>query len=538
MENKYTSITFKAKVEPIKPVNPEFDLCKVYVQSVGKNRNCSYMSKENIESYLPTLNYCPVVGHIIECADEEGNIHRYVGGHDFTITENWEIKDLTVPYGVVVENSYDWEIINEYGKDVEYLTANAILWTGRYPELKDCIYSEDFWFNQSMEINIPEGKYRPLEEDSNYTELLEWTYSALCLLGKADANSTTGHTDSKEHTEPCFISSKVIPIEFSKSEFSNLMDEMKEKISFCFNNQTSNIGIDVNSDKGGKNLDEKLVILQKFNKTVEDLDFSIDEMSVEDLETKMEELFGVSEPETTVEPEVSNPLEFSATYKQKRQALNNVLDPIIVKDENGNYVEETYFYIEDFSDEYVYVERSHWSANDYTCTFGRYTYEFDEATLTATLTSEFEEMVKMWLTLEEKENLEKERLENEAKFANLEKEFNEYKEQYSVSNADFESLKSYKENKEAEERMNAENALFADYEEAIGETEEFKALKEKASEFSLDALKKECLCIVGMYSMTRKAKEVEKTNPLKFSLEPKVEDNDPYGGIHNKYLGK
>lgn len=124
------------------------------------------------------------------------------------------------------------------------------------------------------------------------------------------------------------------------------------------------------------------------------------------------------------------------------------------------------------------------------------------------------------------------------KYGTLEKEFDEYKLSHSYFNADFEELQSYKVNKEAEERMNAENALFADYEEAIGETEEFKALKEKASEFSLDALKKECLCIVGMYSMTRKAKEVEKTNPLKFSLEPKVEDNDPYGGIHNKYLGK
>lgn len=546
MENKYTSITFKAKVEPIKPVNPEFDLCKVYVQSVGKNRNGSYMSKENIESYLPTLNYCPVVGHIIECTDEEGSVHRYVGGHDFTITENWEIKDLTVPYGVVVENSYDWEIINEYGKDVEYLTANAILWTGRYPELKDCIYSEDFWFNQSMEINIPEGKYRPLEEDSNYTELLEWTYSALCLLGKADANSTTGHTDSKEHTEPCFISSKVIPIEFSKSEFSNLMDEMKEKISFCFNNQTSNIGIDINSNKGGKNLDKKLEILQKFNKTVEELDFSIDEMTEEELEAKMTELFGVNEPEPITEPEPttdpvvpsSEPVSFSATYNQKRQALRNALDPIVVKDEDGNYVEETYFYVEDFSDEYVYVEKDYWSANDYKCTFGRFAYSFDEATVTATLTSEFEEMVKMWLTLEEKENLEKERLEKEAKFEALEQEFIEYKENYSVTNEEVEELKAYKLNKEAEERKFAEDTLFADYEETIGETEEFKALKEKASEFSLDALKKECLCIVGMYSMTNKPKENKNTNPLKFSFEPKVDDEEPYGGLMRKYLNK
>ena len=248
MNKKYSSITFKAKVKPIKPVNPEFDLVKIYVQGVGKNRNGSYMSKENIEKALPTLNYCPVVGHIIEYTDNDGNKCRYIGGHDYEIDDNWEFKNLTVPYGVVVENSYDWETVNEYGTDVEYLTANAILWTGRYPELKECIYSDDTWFNQSMEINIGEGKYRPLDEDSNYTEFLEWDYSALCLLGKADENSTNGHTDSSEHTEPCFISSRVLPVEFEKSEFEMIMTEMKQKLSQCFDNQSSNSEVD-NKDK-------------------------------------------------------------------------------------------------------------------------------------------------------------------------------------------------------------------------------------------------------------------------------------------------
>ena len=93
--------------------------------------------------------------------------------------------------------------------------------------------------------------------------------------------------------------------------------------------------------------------------------------------------------------------------------------------------------------------------------------------------------------------------------------------------------------KEAEERHSAEEALFADYEETIGGTEEFKSLKEKSAEFSLDALKKECLCIVGMYSMTSKAKETKKPKEsLKFSVESPETENDPYGGIHAKYLNR
>ena len=548
METKHTSITFKAKVTPIEVVNNEFSLCKVYVQGIGKNRNGSYMSKENLEKFLPTLNYCPVVGHIFKYTDKDGVEHTAMGGHDFKIDENWNVVDLTVPYGVVVNDSFGFETINEYGTDVEYLTAHAILWTGRYSELKQAIYSDDFWFNQSMEINI--SQYRPLEEDSNYMELLEWSYSALCMLGKADDK------DSPAHTEPCFISSKVIPVDFSKNDFNAVMDEMKEKILLCFN------GINLNCSKeGGNTLDEKLAILEKFNKTVEDLDFSIEDLSVEDLEAKMVELFKepmsepvVSDPvvepsvepasepvaEPTVEPVVEpeptvEPVAFSATYKEKRKALNEALDPIIVKDAEGYYVEETYFYVEDFSDEYVFVERNHWTRDNYETKFGRFSYTYDENTMTATITSSFEEMVKVWLTLEEKANLDAER----ANYESLKTEYSEYKENHSVENSEVEELKTYKATKEAEERKCAENILFSEYEERIGETEEFKTLKEKASEFSLDALKKECLCIVGMYSMTNKAKETKKPDSLKFSFEPKEETEDePYGGLIKHYLNK
>ena len=287
MDKKYSSITFKAKVKPIKPVNPEFDLVKIYVQGVGKNRNGSYMSKENIEKALPTLNYCPVVGHIIEYTDNDGNKRRYIGGHDYEIDDNWEFKNLTVPYGVVVENSYDWETVNEYGTDVEYLTANAILWTGRYPELKECIYSDDTWFNQSMEINIGEGKYRPLDEDSNYTEFLEWDYSALCLLGKADENSTNGHTDSSEHTEPCFISSRVLPVEFEKSEFEMIMTEMKQKLSQCFDNQSSNSEVDKKDKIDGK--EDEVVENKKKEEVIETVEEVNEESTEEVVENTTEE---------------------------------------------------------------------------------------------------------------------------------------------------------------------------------------------------------------------------------------------------------
>lgn len=233
MDKKHTSLKFKAKVTPIEKINDEFTLCKCYVHGVGKNRNFSYMSKENIQRCLPTLSYAPVVGHLIDKLDEDGNPtgEKYMGGHDYYIDDDWNLKSACVPYGVVKADSFDFETVKEYEDEIEteYLTAEVVLWTGRYPELMEAIYSDDFYFNESMEISVSE--YRPYEEDSNYTELTDFTYSALCLLGKADDKT------SPEHTEPCFVESKVIPVQYSleREEFSKVMGELKNELAFYFN---------------------------------------------------------------------------------------------------------------------------------------------------------------------------------------------------------------------------------------------------------------------------------------------------------------
>ena len=515
-EKEKISLLSNLKFSSFEKLNENFLKAKCYVLSLGKNANKSHFSKENVDRAYPSLAYAPVIGHLM--VDDNGEYH--LGGHDYHLDMNdLKLKSQCVPFGVAVpsESPVYEDVTEENGNVSTYLTCEVIIWIGRYPELADAFYSDSVFTNQSMEIFYSNSA--PLKDDPTYTDIIDFSFDALCMLQKSD--------DDKFNVTPCFPSASIVPITYSidKNEFSSLMGELKEELSLYFSKNNSD-------EKGGKvNLDEKLEILQKFNKTIEDLDFSIDDMSVEDLSAKMEELFGEKEPK-------AEPIAFSATYKEKRQALQNALDPIIVKDAEGNYVEETYFYIEDFSDEYVFVEKDHWTANDYDCKYGRFAYTFDEATRTATISSEFEEMVKVWLTLDEKAKVDEERANYETKYSDLEKEFSDYKAEHYFLDSEFNALKEYKENKEVEERKCAEDALFADYEEMIGETEEFKSLKEKASEFSLDALKKECLCIVGMYSMTNKTKETNKSDSLKFSLEPETSEDEPYGGLMKKYLGK
>ena len=226
------SINSSTKFTVLEELNSEFTLVKIKVMATGKNRNMSYFDKGVVESHLNSLNYAPVVAHLFKNEDGEYKI----GGHDMYIDwEDWSVKSLCVPFGVVKADTFEWETVNEYGADVEYLTCEAILWTGRYPELKETIYSEDVWWAQSMEVDCRE--YRPLESDSNYIEVLDFEFSALCLLYKSD--------NRDENVTPCFISAEVTPINFSADDFAIKMNEMKQAMSEVF----------AFEDKEGENVD-------------------------------------------------------------------------------------------------------------------------------------------------------------------------------------------------------------------------------------------------------------------------------------------
>ena len=504
MDNNKLSLLFNAKIKAFEKLNENFLKCKVYILALGKNQNKSYFSEENVNKAYSTLQFVPVIGHLMQ--NENGN--WYLGGHDMKldIENGFKLKSQCVPFGVAIptpEPVYE-DVVEEDGTVAKYLTCEAVLWTGRYPELLDAVYSEDCYFSQSMEIIYSEAK--PLEEDNTYMNIIDFSFDALCLLNKSD--------DPKFNVTPCFPSASVRPINYSlnSEEFSTLMNEFKQELSFCLNNKKDN--------EGGKNLNKKNEILKQYNKTIDDLDFSIDDLSDEEFESKMAELYGKN----------NEPVSFSATYRQKRQALDNALDPIIVRDDDENIVEETYFWISDFSDEYVFVEKSHWTQNDYECKYGRYSYTFDESTLTATITSEFEEMVLEWLTLDEKAALDAER----ANYEKIVAEYEEYKTNHTVPDNEVEELRNYKLNKEKEERKNILDG-FSD----IKETNEYKELIKNTDKFSLKELKKECIYIRGLYAEVKQNNNNEKDSSLKFSVEYEDdEENDVYGGVMKKYLRK
>lgn len=475
MERK--TIFFNAKVKPVKPVNQEFTLCKVYVCALDKNRNFSYIGKDAADDALATLYNCPVIGHLY--VDEQGNYR--MGGHDMVITQDkdgsYYFKSLCVPYGVIPQQEdVHYEEIEEpdgRGKKT-YVVADCILWTGRYPELKEAIYSQDCWFGQSMEIGILE--HTPLEEDKNYTNILKYSYSALCLLGKSDT--------PEYHVEPCFPESKLEPYEFAlnNAQFTELMAQLKDELALCF----------ANSGKGGESMNENTTVATEEQvKTTEVFDDAANGVqTTEDVAETTNSAPAVVEnhfdnQETpTGDPEnfenthtnaVEQPTTFSSTYREKREAIDNALPHIHETDDDG-VVHDVYFWICDFDDTHVFVEKCEYQRESgYTELKGRYAYTFNDADKTATISGDFEEMFVKWLTKDELAQLDAMRTQ-------------------------YEELVQYKTKREQEDFKSAIDGALEEFSDLEGNEMFAEIAGNKYTYESVEAIKDACYIVRGKCS--------------------------------------
>lgn len=491
MERK--KIQFSAKIAPVEKINDEFLKCKVYVCALGKNRNLSHISRDAADEAEYSLYNIPVIGHLYE--DEDGNLH--MGGHDMEIKQdangNYLWKSVCVPYGVLpTQDTVHYEDIKEPNGEIKtYIVAYCILWIGRFPELAEAAYSEDWLFSQSMEINV--NDYAPLEEDKNYTDILHYTYSALCLLGKSD--------DKEFDTPPCFPESKVsLAYDLvSDGKFAQLMEEMRKDLSEVFS------GKDCGKEGEAKMTpEERDAILAEYGVALEGLNFEITEdMSSEEFRAKVA-TFAVAEAggtESTAEtsegqpatepeptPETDQPEEngdqggeYAFTYREKAEALSKAMP-------NSNNV---WYWVCDFDDKYAYVERTSYDKSG-NCSEerGRFEYAYDEAARTAEIVSDFETMFVRWLTKDEDAAI-------------------------NAMRGQYEELMAYKADREKRDKEHALDAALEPFADLAG-NEEFDAIvANKYTYDSVDALQNACYIIRGKFGLVPKAtKATEPSVPV------------------------
>ena len=509
-DKKKLNITFESTLDNIVELNPSFDKGILKIAYTGLNRNNSFISKETFEKDISTMFLCPVVANYSIDSNQ-------IGSHDIALKPDTdghlEMINVTQPVGVIPESAqWYWENINDNGMIHEYLCTEAILWKRQpcYQKIK-----ENGITSESMEIDVNEAHMV-----DGYYQIDDFCFTAFCLLGSA---------------EPCFESAslQVFSKQDFKEQYTQMMKEFKE--SFSIKSQSSLEVDDINKTFSQENEkeerilnEEKTKLLKKYNLTIDKLDFKIDDLSVEDTETKLKEFAEAHKENSKVN--------FSATYNQKRDALRNAVDAIVVKDADGNVIESTYFYVMDFDDNYVYVEKDYWNENgDFEETNGRFTYTFDDSTITATIISEWEEMFLVWLTADEKATHDAQN----STFSALQTEFNTYKETYKTAETDVETLRTYQTEKLATERKNAEDKVFAMTEfEKIHDNDEFKAIQEKAKDYSIGDLTDKCFAILGRANANFSLNDSKPKATVKVTVDVTNDKTDPYGGLFETYGNK
>ena len=216
----------------MKQLNKQFALVDILLCYHGDNRNRTSMSKEVIESALPSLYGIPIVGEYIYLDDGNQDFGSH-GGKIILSDKGIKFEDTTKPYGFITKDAVDnatWVTITE--KDGftqhEYLELKScVIWKKRYEEVSSLL---DKNYGQSMEIEIDKGHYS--ENDIYIVD--ELTFSAACILGSNPDGTSV---------EPCFESACIgrhYELDSFKQEFTLMLDEYKKFSSNAEPNSTKN----------------------------------------------------------------------------------------------------------------------------------------------------------------------------------------------------------------------------------------------------------------------------------------------------------
>ena len=478
IDRKYISTTFSN----YENVNEEFVKCTVSVNSYDQIANGTKFRKEAIEKALPTLNYCPVIGFF----DGDFNGH----GIEYKITDDG-IEEVvkTVPFGVVIKDSYRWEkLMKDNGEYEEYVVVDCYLW-GRYKDAIENVKNNSC--NQSMEVNINSAEYT-----NNYYDITDFTYSALCILG--------------ESTTPAFNLAKIRTSDkFRKDSFKECYSEMTEALDKF-----------LNFEQGG----ERMVKKRKCSKC----------------ETEIEVNYEFDEDEEFIcdsckESDFSKKENFELSFDEIREKLRNS-----VKTE-GVYC----WVVQTFSDYFIYEEEI-WRDDNYEVKFYKQGYSLDNNEVK--ILDDKVEVFARFITQEEMDKLEEEKSNYDNKISTLKADFTDLtselenlKTEHATLKAETEGLKEYKANIEFEQHKAEVDEVLAKYSELETVDGYSELVKEK---YTADI--KELEKAIKVFAFDNGVVLNKKISKKSFSKEtvkiPLLNNNnneiviDPYDGILDKYI--
>jgi len=515
--NKVVHMSYSSSLSSLCEKNSSFDTGVLRIAYHGKNRNGSYISKETFERCIDTMYNCPIVCNYDRETDS-------IGGHDMELVANesgdLKIVNVTVPVGVIPESSrHFWSVVEEEdGTTNEYLCADILVWKRQeaYNKIK-----EDGITSHSMELTVKDG-----EMENGVFVIKDFEFTAFCLLG--------------EDHEPCFESSALSLFAYDelKQQMAQMMSELKES----FTSVTPPDGDDnthphiISMEGGEKVLEEKLALVAEYGLDVNDLEFSIEDFSLEELKEKFE---AEKNMESAVDP--VEPAEEPAVVQEFE--LNSQMCEEIRCAVEAEMVERSWgkmprYSVVDFDADakmvYCFDADDHWRLYGFTFSMNgdnvvvdfeskkRMKFaivDFDEGEQAMPFDSIFEQISTQY-TANDTQWSEKYQAASDT-IASMEDELG--------------TLRQFKTDTEKAANDAALEEVFAQFEDLVG-VEEFDALKEDCANYEPATLEGKCFALRGRHNTVVKY-SMNTKNP-RIVVDKTAPPNEPYGGLFVKYPPK
>ena len=538
---KVLSLTFASSLMKLCEVNSSFDSGVLRIAYPGKNRNGSFISKQTFEKCIESIYNCPIVTNYDRDTDT-------LGGHDMDVVTdkdgNLKLVNLTTPVGVVPESANWFWCENEDDDGVirEYLCVDVLLWKRQeaYNKIKN-----DGVVEQSMEITVKNGRMI----DGIY-HINDFEFTAFALIG----------------VTPCFQGAALEM--FSKKDFKLQFTEMMQELKESYREiEAFNKVCDINefSVEGGKALDEKLCLAKEYGIDVDSLDFSIEDMTIEELKAKFEEIKSEEPSEDPVVVEETNEVvaEDMVTVEEtdveevtvEESVVDTLSDVVDNGGDNfelqGNITEGILMALESVKVEREWGEISRYHFVDYDSSLCEvYCWDSEDWLLYGfkyenngdNIVLDFESKKRMkWSIVDFDEGEQPSPISSVfekmsgviSEFAEREVGYKATEEEFAVMKDEVAELRKFKEDTENKIANKERESILSQFTDLIGD-ETFEELKSHCSEYDSATLEDKCFAIRG-----------RKMSSAKFSLENKstvikvdrtdFKDDEPYGGAFVKY---
>lgn len=516
---------------------------------IGRNRNGSAISEENMNKYKDTFKGRPVLGSIIKLDSGEYDFHSH--DMDFIETEDGvEINYIEQPVGVISQLDDPYLEYNEK-EDKTYLMVKGNVFED-YSKAAEILQRKQRC-KCSVEIAVEEMSFNAKE---NYLSIDKFYFTGVTILGSEPDGTEIQEGMAGSNITIDSFSKNENAVFKSEENYQKLLDTLER-----LNDTLSTFQIN-NTKKGVKekmNHFEKL--LQEYNVETSDIDFDYENMSDEELDAAFAEKFvdddasddsgndaggdsggstdigdgsgtvgseGIEgsdqsgseenpdQPDDDKDEEKSTDdddeskkkfvkdFKIEISHEDIRYALYNLLGEYEENDNEWYGVYAVY-------DNYFVMQG--WMSGK----FYKQGYSIDGENVS--LDGERTELFQMLLTESEKIAVDKLR----GDYAELEAKYNE--------------LKTFKDNYDAAEQKVAKDAIFADEAyDSIRESDDFKALMSDSEKYSIEEIQNKCdLLFAANVKKTQFAAQDKKPHSLGFNFNKKEDKKtSAYGNLFKK----